>query len=632
MRPTAALSLLLALGLAAAAVAPPAARATTVRSKDVGCPVCGKTITVQYIASWTGDGCDGDLAPRVAGGAVLPYSVWTCEHCRYSNRAGNFEKGVKEETKKRILAGLEAPGSTEETWVKFDLAARIAEWEGAAPSDRGVLLLNGAWAVRQEAWEALRPVTGKKELAPAFEAAMDRVHGEARRLPPPPGEILLSSLARSEAAAAAAEREAAAARAAGKGDPILDLAAAFLHRRTGENDAAGRMLGACTEPASPQGIRDAAAALAASMGRERAFQEAALSLLEPGARTPEGDAGARAWARITVADTLRRLGRPAEATPLILAAVKDEECPAWGVALVRHGLAKLGVGGEALEVVAAAEGRARASLRKRLTDPETAEEAARLIGDSADPGFFPDLVAALGQEDGDVREAAIMALHRMDSLDLPPDLVEALGRIALDRRAGRKIRESALRRLEEEAHPSSLPVFREGLEDPSFEGIRSESMDGLARCGEEEDAARLLAYLEKKKDSEEEVPKRTALRALTCLANREFADAGAAATWWETAKGRGRMAWVLEGFKAEGAEIAAPPTRASIPVLLGLLDSGKPWVRWNAHRILRSLTGKRFGWDRHTHVWNSGPLRREEERPAWVEDWIAWWAAEGDAK
>lgn len=582
---------------------------------------------VQYIASWTSDGCDGDLAPRVAGGAVLPYSVWACPACLYANWSGAFEKGVTEETKVHIRRRSPDKPEALSTCRKYELAARVAEWEGAPAGEQGTILLNGAWAVRQECRNAVGALAPNPALEKRFEEALEAAGARVRNLPLPAGEALIARLVRSEAAAASAERAAADARAVGKPDAILDLAAAFLHRRTGENDAAKRLLAGTKVPDVPPEIRAAIDALEVSMVQEGNLQLSALPLLLDVARAAEGVPEARAWARIAVADTLRRLGRGEEAAPLFLVEAKDAEAPAWAVALCRHGLARIGAGREVMAALDAAEARAREALRKRLLDPEAAEGAARLIGDSGDIGFFPDLVAALGNGDADVRAAALVALHRMDAFDLPPAALEALGRMALDPKEKQRTRESACRRLAEEAAPASLPVFRAGLDDPSSD-IRGCALSGLARGGEAQDVPALLAFVARGKDAIQWFERRDALRALTCLANAEIPDPEAAAKWWASAKGRPREAWVLDGFRAAGTEVKGPLARESIPALLALLDAEPPWARWNAHRALRALTGRRFGWDRRTDVWNSGPRTPEKERPAWVEEWRAWWAAE----
>jgi len=607
----------------------------------VDCPVCEKKdIYMPYIDSWSGLGNPGRLGPRVTNLPSEPFTVWTCPNCRYSNWFSKFEEGVKQETKKRILEELEAPVPGDKrsgwlpTWARYDLAARILEWDGASPRDRGTLLIAGAWAVRQD--DTLWAVKHDDALAPRLWKALEAAQQWSTSVPVPAGEKLLSWLVRSEAEAAAAEQAAIEARAAGKPDPILDLVAAFLHRQLGESEAVTRILARMKDPTAPAAVREVAKAFAVSMTRERAFQELALPLLREEDPVLAVQPEARAWTRITCADTLRRLGRTTEATGLFLETAGDPEAPAWAVALVRHGLVKTGAEEEALGLLAAAETRAREALRKQLVDPQTADPAARLIGDLADATFFPDLLHALAHDSNEVRASALMALGRMGTLDLPPAAIEALGRLSRNKEVGDSIRDSALSILRREASPVSLPLFRAALDDDNHD-IREQGVDALARCGEPQDVPRLLAFLERGKDAVEWYERRDALQALVSLANRDFSSAQDAATWWQSAKGRSRVDWVLEGFRAAGTEIAPPLSLESIPALLDLLDAGRerdqPWLTWNAHRILRDLTGQRFGWDCLTSVWSAKPPRiREKERPFWVEQWRAWWAAQQKAQ
>ncbi len=628
-----ALPALLAILLAAAA-----AIATTMRPKDVDCPVCEKRVTVQVIGSWTGGGCDGDLGPRVRGGSVLPFQVWTCPGCRYSAWAGDFPKGPKPETRERIRKGLEPPAPVAAdadqrdipAWAKYDLAARVMDWDGAPDSSREWLLLNGAWAVRQDSARARRALLEDPDLAARFDAAWEKVHREANTVKAPPGETLLLSLVRDEAAAAAAERAAASERAAGRPDPLADLVAACLHRSIGENAAAGPILAHLkADESAPAPVRDAATAVAASIARERAFQERALTLLTSETRPSDESPEKRAASRITAADTLRRLGRGKDAVALFLEAARDADVPAWAVAFARHGLARSGAGEEAPSVLAAAEARAREGLRKKLLDPGEAMDAARLVGDSDDSAFFPDLVAALAHESKVVREAALVGFHRMDRRDLPPEAVAALEKVVRTRKEEPRLKESAISRLSEEAAPCCRALFREASSWASSR-IRGEALEGIARCGTEEDVPVLLDFLARGKGIFQDFEFQGCLRTLTILANREIRDEEVAIAWWQKAKWTRREEWAVEGFRGAGAAIDSLRGREAIPALLGLLDQGKPWVRFNALRALREETGQRFGWDRNTHVWNRDESQGlfRDGTPAFVDEWRAWWAAE----
>ena len=616
--------------------------ADTYRSKDVDCPICSNRFTVELVSSMTQGGVDGDLAPRVVGGgAVLARAVWSCPRCRYAAWARDFSKGVKPETKARILAGLEPmeplPADTSPIPValSFDLAARILALEGATAERRGWTFLTGAWAVRQGSGVATRPVYEDEQLAARWREA----HGDAweagMEAVIPMKRALLKRLLRLEAEAAQAARAALAARKAGTPDPILTLAAAWLHRRTGEHARAAPFVASLLADGDlPAPIRAAAQDLEVSIRRERALQERALPLLLEAAHDPAVDGAVRTRHRISAADTLRRLGRPADAVPLFVLAAQDAELNDWHVAVVRHGLVQCAaLAGENEQAVVAAEARSRAALLKQLAVPETARGAARIIGNSDDPSYWPAIAKALASDEDAVCDAALLAVLRMEELPLPEDVRLALEARAGDPTEGSSERSRALGRLALEAHPASRPLFLKVLSDAD-EWLRGRAIEGLARCGEAPAAEALVARLGAQPGRPEDYVERKCLLALSGLANRELLTRDAARAWWKDARAKGREAWVLEGFRTTGKSISSLQGRAAIVVLLELLDHEHPWIRWNAERALHEETGERIGWHFDLHKWRPPEKRRGPGGLASIQAraWRAWWATDGSLR
>ena len=83
---------------------------------------------------------------------------------------------------------------------------------------------------------------------------------------------------------------------------------------------------------------------------------------------------------------------------------------------------------------------------------------------------------------------------------------------------------------------------------------------------------------------------------------------------------------MIQGFNEAGAELEAPLNRKDIPALLDLLEHEKHWVRANAGRALREISGNRFPLDPLANPYDSP--RKQMERNAAIKRWRDWWARE----
>ena len=74
---------------------------------------------------------------------------------------------------------------------------------------------------------------------------------------------------------------------------------------------------------------------------------------------------------------------------------------------------------------------------------------------------------------------------------------------------------------------------------------------------------------------------------------------------------------------AAGIQIIDPGSRECVPRLLDTLDDARHWIRFNALRALRELSGERFGWKELTatyeHEWSAG------RRAPGIARWRHWW-------
>src|ERR1700733_13947396 len=159
------------------------ARATELRPKAVVCPVCPHGFDVLVVRSTnTFGGMDFDFCAHAAGDQVVPLHVWTCPECRYSTWGSDFEKAVKDETKKRVLAGMpfadavpkDASQMAIPAWAKYELARQVITWEGADAAALENVDWTGSWAVRLDGDDALDPVRKDESLAAMLKSAGDR--------------------------------------------------------------------------------------------------------------------------------------------------------------------------------------------------------------------------------------------------------------------------------------------------------------------------------------------------------------------------------------------------------------------------------------------------------------------------
>jgi len=139
---------------------------TTLNHIELACPICTTAFRSQTVVNTNAfGGKRTDFHERAAGMQPLPFFVHLCTTCGFAGVERDFceEIQLEEETRERVLfelAPIMAPIMARESptgSLKYEHAARVAEWQGAEPRYLADLFLRAAWcAVDEDDTEAER--------------------------------------------------------------------------------------------------------------------------------------------------------------------------------------------------------------------------------------------------------------------------------------------------------------------------------------------------------------------------------------------------------------------------------------------------------------------------------------------
>lgn len=602
------------LVVAAVAVSAPA-RATTTDEKDVTCPLCSNEFTVDVVRSTnTFGGLDPDLFAHARGECPVTFAVWTCPKCRFSARLDRFEKGVGPGAAAKVREGLEpiepiAPDARQSAipaWVQFDLAARVLDLDGAGVLERCQLLLEATWATRAEAGDFARFDREAPDVATTWTAAVARW----RELRAPASDSTWDLAQADIRGARALAAEAAAERAKG-GDPFAAemLAAVVLVERGESADVLPVLRAVESSSAAPKDMRAAAKRFREIARHERRFREQLVELADAATRTgavPDDTKGIFLW---RVGDTRRRLGDVERARADCLAAFG----PGMPLMLFSQAAAHVASFSSPVpeDVLAAGRRAAIAAQMAVMTDEDKAEDAARMVRGARDPALVAAVLPLLTHESRAVRLAAISVLT--DDWDPGDAAVDALVRVMSDDEA-QSVRPVAARALMRIGSSRAAAGFVEELSYRT--DVQTVAVRALGLLGGADAVPALL-------DAKGADPA-SVLESVQNLANRPFEDTGAAAAWYAAHRGEARTDWVVSGFREMALAVPDTPWKTEhVPVLVGWLEHPSAHVRANALRVLREITGERFGWGELAD--RSTTARAQQARAIAVGQWRAWW-------
>jgi uncharacterized protein (DUF2225 family) len=128
---------------------------TTLNLIDLACPICTSSFRSQTVVSTNAyGGKRTDFHERAAGMQPLPYFVHLCTTCGFAGVERDFsgELELPSDVRERVLFEL-APVASRETptgSMKYEHAAKVAEWQGAEPRYLADLFLRAAWCCVDE--------------------------------------------------------------------------------------------------------------------------------------------------------------------------------------------------------------------------------------------------------------------------------------------------------------------------------------------------------------------------------------------------------------------------------------------------------------------------------------------------
>ncbi len=156
---------------------------TTLNLIDLTCPVCENAFRSQTVVATNAfGGKRTDFHERAAGMQPLPYFVHMCTHCGYAGVERDFSDAVdmgerlRERVRNELARSLqqELPSGS----LKYDHAAKVAEWQGNEPRYLADLYLRAAWCcVDERDTEAERYF--RRKAAARFAEALDTFDGVA---------------------------------------------------------------------------------------------------------------------------------------------------------------------------------------------------------------------------------------------------------------------------------------------------------------------------------------------------------------------------------------------------------------------------------------------------------------------
>ncbi len=589
--------------------------ATTVEERDVACPVCSRQIRVGEVTSYTTNFRDTDGCPHSAGEEPLFHSIWTCPTCWYSNVQGQFARGVKTATAARIrrnelkpLMPIQPAASQREIapGVKYDLALQTLEMAGAPAAEVAQVALLGAWAIRLSG-------TG---LAKTLTEQPDWIEAESRW-----------KFLRDDCFAADGYRQdfvragtvAARALAAEAGAPASErwrrLVAANVLQAYGEGGLALdslRGLGGAGSLVDP--VARAAAQISEVIAREAQFQRSYIrwagKALDDGSVT--GDEAAATAFRI--AECHRRLAQPTEARAASARAIDAGLRPS-GLRVVGRALGDVDAAGELSARWKEAWSRGVRTAAQELGAPEISDRATNDLAFVFEPELELAIAKCLDSPTARARRNAATLLESWPWVE--PATADALGRRFLDD-GDKWVRLAAGDALAALGVEVARAAFVRGLRSRNEE-VREASIEALGVLGEADDVPRLLELRSNAGAADELIGP-----ALSALTNQPPMDAATFSTWWNLHQGESREDWVTAGFdgRVSVRRSGSTWTIDDLDGLVGLLADEKVHVRVNALRVLREMSGERFGCRALTSRHDWGSYRQER---AWaVLAWRRW--------
>lgn len=128
---------------------------TTLHLIELSCPVCAHDFRSQTVVASDGTGVKRtDFHERASGMPALPYFIHLCTHCGYAGLSRDFldpeepSHSLRDRVQMELTPALAA--SLPSGSLKYEHAAKVAEWQGADPRYLADLHLRAAWCCVDE--------------------------------------------------------------------------------------------------------------------------------------------------------------------------------------------------------------------------------------------------------------------------------------------------------------------------------------------------------------------------------------------------------------------------------------------------------------------------------------------------
>lgn len=156
---------------------------TTLRQIELSCPICDKSFKSQAVVTTNAfGGKRTDFHERAAGTQPLAYFIHMCSGCGYSGGERDFagDAELSPLLKEHVLSELAPNMPLAMTGsAKYEVAAKVADWQGLEERHVADLLLRAAWCcVDEEDVEAERYF--RRHAVWMFERALGRYDGVAK--------------------------------------------------------------------------------------------------------------------------------------------------------------------------------------------------------------------------------------------------------------------------------------------------------------------------------------------------------------------------------------------------------------------------------------------------------------------
>lgn len=437
--------------------------ATTTKTEEVSCPICGGTVEGRVIMSTNSfGGGDFDFCPRPRGTPTVPLAIWGCPACGFPGYHADFTASMtavdREDIRTWLSRQIGNASPPQTPWEKYDLKARLESFRKSSPENVAWLFLKAAWCCRFQSGTCFVPPQGtdleREQRKQRFDFLLNRLETSLRdiisEVPPAILEIEMAS-----AAGDLVKR--------GNLEPALRndaaLLAAQFYRTHGEHASTLQWLEVLGTLDPEPRTASLVASIRQGIELEKKYQALAVDqLLLAIPMTASSDT--RLKLETIVAETCRRIERRPEAENRFKSILGNPSIPEEIEIISVQGLRLMGIADpRSPEQRAEMKKRRRERDLRDLLDPARSQQAAYSLSRTPDPSIIPDLLKILETADIQVQSHVLSCLEYDD-----PRVLKAL----LERVDVPGLHWAAQNKLSQIANPAVVPDLVAKLKNLPF--------------------------------------------------------------------------------------------------------------------------------------------------------------------